>query len=68
MQQSFDEANHKADIELEKSLLKTVQYQHDLLEQLDQEQEKKRQEYQQFLKEKAMVDEIVKQILQQDEK
>jgi hypothetical protein len=47
---------------------KVVEYQKSLHKQVEENNQKQKEEYRQFLKEKAMVDEIVKKIQQENEK
>jgi len=52
----------------ERAQEKVIEYQKSLHKQVEEIQQKKKDDYQQFLKEKAMVDEIVKNIILENEK
>jgi hypothetical protein len=50
----------------EEAHLRSINYHKDLANQLEDLENRKKQEYDQFLKEKAMVDEIVRKIVRED--
>lgn len=52
----------------QKNQEKVEEYQKSLHKQVEEIHQKKKDDYQQFLKEKAMVDEIVKKIMLENEK
>ena len=49
-------------------LQKRFQYREDLHEQLEDAEKRKKEEYQRFLEEKKMVDEVVRKIMEDDER
>ena len=46
----------------------SVQYQQDLEKQLEEQERKKQEDYEEFLKEKLMIDEVVRKIQEEDER
>ena len=46
----------------------SIQYQQELEKQLDEQDQKKQQAYEEFLKEKLMIDEIVRKIYEEDKR
>jgi hypothetical protein len=46
----------------------SIRYQQELERQLEEQEEKKQQAYEEFLKEKLMIDEIVRKIYEEDQR
>jgi hypothetical protein len=63
------EEQKKKDLQKEKDAHeRSIHYHKALEEQLADHETRKQQEYEQFLKEKAMIDEIVRRIIHEDER
>ena len=60
-------ANAERERELER-YKEMVRYQQELERQLEEQEQKKQQAYEEFLKEKLMIDEIVRKIYEEDQK
>ena len=56
-----------ADVKEKEAHERSIQYHKALTDQLADHEARKQQEFEQFLREKAMVDEIVSKIVQEDE-
>ena len=68
MQKRLDSLNEIASKKEEEAVLKSREYQADLEGQLEEIAERKRDDHKQFLREKAMVDEIIQKIREEEDK
>lgn len=60
-----EEAERRREMERYKE---SIRYQQELERQLEEQEEKKQQAYEEFLKEKLMIDEIVRKIYEEDQR
>lgn len=60
-----EEAERQREMERYKE---SIRYQQELERQLEEQEEKKQQAYEEFLKEKLMIDEIVRKIYEEDQR
>ena len=68
MKEEYDRAT-AAELEQDrKKWEESVQYHRELEKQLDEQEQKKQKAYEEFLKEKLMIDEIVRKIYEEDKR
>ena len=68
MNEELEKAKCKEQIKEEERLKLKMVYQDDLERQLEEQEQRKLQAYEDFLHEKLMIDEIVRKILDEDQK
>ena len=67
----MEEHNRAEEVERQREMERyreSVRYQQELERQLEEQEEKKQQAYEEFLKEKLMIDEIVRKIYEEDQR
>ena len=69
--QMMEEHNRAEEAERQREMERyreSIRYQQELERQLEEQEEKKQQAYEEFLKEKLMIDEIVRKIYEEDQR
>lgn len=68
MNQEYERAKQMEAVQEKKRWEESVEYQHQLERQLQEQEHIKQKQYEEFLKEKLMIDEIVRKIYEEDQR